>query len=174
IDGLPIDESPLYDPANPFVNRDPRLDMYCARPHARLMGIQYEPNASFAKVNNYWPVIAGQSNTPAVVNNTDAKNAYRSFSGYLWRKHTDNADYAINSASGVSDLNVGIFRYAELLLIYAEAKIEANDIDESVYEAINKIRSRAHMPPIASNLSQSQLRTALRYERKIELCNDGL
>src|SRR5690606_1947774 len=55
-----------------------------------------------------------------------------------------------------------------------EAKIEANDIDESVYEAINKIRSRAHMPPIASNLSQSQLRTALRYERKIELCNDGL
>ncbi|MEH6307080.1 RagB/SusD family nutrient uptake outer membrane protein [Olivibacter sp. CPCC 100613] len=174
IDGLPIDESPLYDPAKPFSNRDPRLDMYCARPHARLMGIQYEPNASFTRVNNYWPIIEGQSNTPASVSNTDATNAYRSFSGYLWRKHTDNADYAINSASGVSDLNVGIFRYAELLLIYAEAKIEANDIDASVYEAINKIRSRAHMPPIEANLSQSQLRTALRYERKIELCNDGL
>jgi hypothetical protein len=174
IDGLPIDESPLYDPTNPFVNRDPRLDMYCARPHARLMGIQYEPNTSFSKVNNYWPVIDGQSNTPSSVSNTDATNAYRSFSGYLWRKHTDNADYVINSASGVSDLNVGIFRYAELLLIYAEAKIEANDIDASVFEAINEIRSRAGMPAISMNLTQSDLRTALRYERKIELCNDGL
>ena len=24
-DGLPIETSPLYDPANPFANRDPRL-----------------------------------------------------------------------------------------------------------------------------------------------------
>ncbi|WP_134089051.1 RagB/SusD family nutrient uptake outer membrane protein [Olivibacter sp. XZL3] len=174
IDGLPIDQSPLYDPAHPFENRDPRLDLYCARPHARLMGIQYEPNAAFTRVANYWPVIEGGSADPAMVNNTDATNAYRSFSGYLWRKHTDNADYAINSASGVSDLNVGIFRYAELLLIYAEAKIEAGDIDASVYEAINKIRTRAGMPNIKNNLSQAELRTALRYERKVELCNDGL
>ncbi|QNL52008.1 RagB/SusD family nutrient uptake outer membrane protein [Olivibacter sp. SDN3] len=173
-DGLPIDESPLYDAADPFVNRDPRLDMYCARPHARLMGIQFEPHARFSRVNNYWPVINGQSNEPASVENADATNAYRSFSGYLWRKHTDNSDYERNSVSGFSDLNAGIFRYAELLLIYAEAKIEAGDIDASVYDAINQIRARAHMPAIASNLSQSELRTALRYERKIELCNDGL
>jgi len=174
IDGLPIDQSTKYDAAHPFTNRDPRLDLYCARPHARLMGIQYETNASFKKVINYWPVLKGESDEPAQVSNTDASNAYRSFSGYLWRKHTDNADYDTNSASGESDLDVGIFRYAELLLIYAEAKIEANDIDPSVSEAINKIRRRAHMPEISANLSQAELRTALRYERKIELCNDGL
>src|SRR5690606_4014952 len=174
IDGLPIDESPLYDAANPFVNRDPRLDLYCVRPHSRLLGIQFEPNTSFSTVKNYWPVINGESNTPAEVANADATNAYRSFSGYLWRKHTDIADYATNSVSGVSDLNVGIFRYAELLLIYAEAKIEANQIDATVYDAINQIRARAHMPNIKNNLSQAELRTALRYERKIELANDGL
>lgn len=174
IDGLPIDESPLYDPQNPFTNRDPRLDLYCARPHARLLGIQYETNAKFSRVNNYWPVLNGQSSSPSLVSNTDATNAYRSFSGYLWRKHANISDYNTNSASGVSDLDVGIFRYAELLLIYAEAKIEANDIDASVYQAINQIRSRARMPNIASSLTQAQLRTALRYERKIELCNDGL
>ncbi len=174
IDGLPIDQSSVYNPSNPFINRDPRLDMYCVRPHSRSMGIQFEPNASFARVNNYWPVINGQSAQPSLVNNLDATNAFRSFSGYLWRKHSDMSDYDRNSVSGVSDLNAGIFRYAELLLIYAEAKIEANDIDETVYNAINRIRARAQMPDIPNGLTQAQLRTALRYERKIELCNDGL
>lgn len=174
IDGLPIDKSPYYDANNPFANRDPRLDLYCARPHARLMGIQFEPNTSFGKVNNYWPVIKGESDKPTQVDNADAKNAYRSFSGYLWRKHTDLKDYDFNSVNGVSDLNVGIFRYAELLLIYAEAKIESGDIDASVYDAINRIRKRAGMPNLKASLSQAELRTALRYERKVELCNDGL
>ncbi|MBE0674034.1 MAG: RagB/SusD family nutrient uptake outer membrane protein, partial [Bacteroidales bacterium] len=174
LDGLPIDQSPLYDAANPFVNRDPRLDMYCARPHSRLMGIQFEPNSTYSKVNNYWPVINGESSTPSLVSNTDATNAYRSFSGYLWRKHTDNVDYATNSSRGVSDLNVGIFRYAELLLLYAEAKIESNSIDATVYDAIDQIRQRAGMPVLERTMTQAQLRTALRYERKIELCNDGL
>ncbi|GAA4799064.1 RagB/SusD family nutrient uptake outer membrane protein [Olivibacter ginsenosidimutans] len=174
IDGLPIDQSPLYDVSNPFANRDPRLDLYCARPHARLMGIQFEPNTSFGKVNNYWPIIKGESDKPAQVANADATNAYRSFSGYLWRKHTDLKDYDLNSVNGVSDLDVGIFRYAELLLIYAEAKIEAGDMDASVYDVINKIRNRAGMPNLKPSLSQSELRTALRYERKVELCNDGL
>jgi len=74
----------------------------------------------------------------------------------------------------VSDLNVGIFRYAELLLLYAEAKIEANQIDNTVYEAINRIRRRALMPDLPTGLTQAQLRTAVRYERKVELANDGL
>lgn len=174
IDGLPITESSMYDAANPFVNRDPRLDMYCARPHSRLMGFQFETNVEFKKVNSYWPLIMGESTTPLLVNNTDATNAYRTFSGYYWRKHTDNKDYETNSSRGLSDLNVGIFRYAELLLIYAEAKIEANSIDETVYNAIDEIRLRAKMPVLPRNLTQAQLRTALRYERKVELCNDGL
>ena len=172
-DGLPITESPLYDAAKPFENRDPRLDMYCARPHARYAGYQFEPATSFSTVKNYWPVINGQAATPSNVTNADATNAYRSFSGYLWRKPIDLADFATTSVSGVSDLNVGIFRFAELLLIYAEAKIEANELDNTVYEAINRVRRRALMPDLPGGLTQSQLRTALRYERKVELANDG-
>ena len=173
-DGLPITASPLYNASNPFEHRDPRLDMYCARPHARYVGYQFEPATSFASVKNYWPVITGQAATPSSVTNADATNAYRSFSGYLWRKPIDLADYASTSVSGVSDLNVGIFRFAELLLIYAEAKIEANELDNTVYDAINRIRHRAQMPDLPTGLSQAQLRTALRYERKVELANDGL
>lgn len=173
-DGLPITESPLYDASKPFENRDPRLDMYCVRPNARFVGYQFEPNKSFSTVRNYWPVINGQSSTPSSVANADATNAFRSFSGYLWRKPVDIADFASTSVSGVSDLNVGIFRFAELLLIYAEAKIEANEIDNTVYEAINRVRRRAHMPDLPEGLTQAQLRKALRYERKVELANDGL
>jgi starch-binding outer membrane protein, SusD/RagB family len=173
-DGLPVTESPLYDATKPFENRDPRLDMYCVRPHARYLGYQFEPATSFAQVKNYWPVLSGSSATPSNVANADATNAYRSFSGYLWRKPVDIADFNSTSVSGVSDLNVGIFRFAELLLIYAEAKIEANNIDNSVYDAINRVRRRALMPDLPAGLSQTQLRKALRYERKVELANDGL
>lgn len=173
-DGLPITESPLYDASKPFENRDPRLDMYCVRPHARYLGYQFEPATSFSTVKNYWPVLNGQSATPSNVANADATNAFRSFSGYLWRKPVDIADFASTSVSGVSDLDVGIFRFAELLLIYAEAKIESNDIDNTVYDAINRIRHRAQMPDLPAGLSQAQLRKALRYERKVELANDGL
>lgn len=172
-DGLPITESPSYDPSQPFKDRDPRLDMYCARPHARFMGYQFEPSQSFSKVYNYWPVMDGTGSSPALVSNSDATNAYRSFSGYYWRKDADLADVASTSSRGVSDLDVGVFRYAELLLIYAEAKIEANDIDKSVYEAINQIRKRAHMPDLPTGLTQKGLRKALRYERKVELCGEG-
>lgn len=174
IDGLPITESPLYDEDKPFENRDPRLDMYCVRPGSRFLGYQFEMNANYKNVLNYWPVLNGTSANPVSAANADQSNAARSYSGYLWRKHCDIADINSTSVSGMSDLNVGLFRYAELLLLYAEAKIEANQIDASVAEAINKIRRRAKMPEIPSNLSQSEMRKALRYERKVELAADGL
>ncbi|MCG2614856.1 RagB/SusD family nutrient uptake outer membrane protein [Terrimonas sp. NA20] len=173
-DGLPITESPLYNSAKPYENRDPRLDMYCVRPGSRYMGYQFEPTTTVTQAKNYWPVLNGTSTTPSNVANADATNAFRSFSGYLWRKPVDIADFNSTSVSGVSDLNVGIFRLAELLLLYAEAKIEANDIDNTVYTAINRVRRRALMPDLPTGLSQAQLRKALRYERKVELANDGL
>ncbi|TJZ62938.1 RagB/SusD family nutrient uptake outer membrane protein [Sphingobacterium olei] len=174
IAGFPITESQLYDAQNPFANRDPRLDMYCVRPHSRFMGYQFEMNTAFPTIANYWPIINGTGTTPSSNANTDLTNSARSYSGYLWRKHVDIADFNTTSVNGESDLNVGVFRYAELLLIYAEAKIEANDIDASTYNAINAVRLRAKMPELPQNLSQTQLRKALRYERKIELANDGL
>lgn len=174
IDGKSITESPLYDPLHPFANRDPRLDMYCARPGSRYLGFQFELNKDFKTVLNYWPINDGTGTDPISITNNDATNAYRTFSGYLWRKTMDIHDFHSTSVGGNSDLGVGVFRYAELLLIYAEAKIEDNDIDNSVYNAINQVRNRAHMPNLDQGMSQLELRKALRYERKVELCNEGL
>lgn len=64
-------------------------------------------------------------------------------------------------------------RYAEVLLTYAEAKIELNQIDNSVYAAINEVRERVGMPGIGTNLTQDQLRGIVRTERKIELALEG-
>ena len=66
-----------------------------------------------------------------------------------------------------------LLRYAEVLLTYAEAKIELNQIDNSVYAAINEVRERVGMPGIGTNLTQDQLRGIVRTERKIELALEG-
>ena len=72
-------------------------------------------------------------------------------------------------------------RYAEMLLIYAEAKIEQGDIDASVLNAINRIRARAYGVdvsdtgnyPAITSTDQTELRRIVRRERKVELGNEG-
>src|SRR5690606_17299831 len=104
------------------------------------------------------------------VANQDATNPYATFSVYVWKKYTDMEDPDYLNRSNTAFL---LLRYGEVLLNYAEAKIEANQIDQSVYDAINAIRDRANMPDIDDGLSQAQLRTIVRQERKIELALEG-
>ena len=49
-------------------------------------------------------------------------------------------------------------RYADVLLIYAEAQNEAAGPDASIYEAVNLIRKRAQMPNLPAGLSKDALR----------------
>ena len=64
------------------------------------------------------------------------------------------------------------------ILTYAEAKIEANDIDKSVVDALNEVRNGrddVKMPALSlSDLSdQSKARVIVRHERKVELAFEG-
>jgi hypothetical protein len=167
IDGLSIDKSPLFDPTKPFNNRDPRLDYTVVRPQTRFVNYMFETHPDSLMTWNY-------STTPARrVQNVEATHAYATFSGYLWRKYVDEADFPdINN----SDLDIILFRYAEVLLNYAEAKIELNQLDASVYDAINTVRGRASvkMPPITPGKTQAALRSAVRKERKYEFAGEGL
>lgn len=164
IDGLPIDQSPAYDPEHPYDNRDPRLAMSVAIPGSIYMGFQFETHPDSLKIWNY------NLNPPARVNNTDATNTYATFTSYLWRKWTDIRDM---EATTESEMNITLMRLGELYLIYAEAKIEANDIDDSVYEVLDAIRNRAGMPSVPKASSQDYLREVVRRERKIELAMEG-
>ncbi|MGN6294154.1 MAG: RagB/SusD family nutrient uptake outer membrane protein, partial [Chitinophagaceae bacterium] len=73
-----------------------------------------------------------------------------------------------------SELNFMFIRYAEVLLTYAEAKIELNEIDQSVFDAINAVRGRATVGmPAVTGGSQEELRKLIRYERTVELAMEG-
>ncbi|MCD8294988.1 MAG: RagB/SusD family nutrient uptake outer membrane protein [Clostridia bacterium] len=173
-DGLSIVDSPLYDWQNPWANRDPRLDLYCLRSGARCMGLQFSTDPADATVYDY--------NAGTWVTNSDVTgnkseygpNGTAGPGGYLWRKFTDPYYYGNLSGSGYDDeLDVPIMRYAELLLIDAEANIEWEGGDLTRAKAdIDKVRARVGMPEVDGS-SRASLRSALRYERKVELCNEG-
>ncbi|MCG6190330.1 RagB/SusD family nutrient uptake outer membrane protein [Maribellus maritimus] len=75
-----------------------------------------------------------------------------------------------------STINFILIRYADVLLMYAEAKIELNELDDSVYDAINQVRTRTtvEMPAITSGKTQDELRQIVRNERTVELAFEGL
>lgn len=146
-DGLPIAQSPLYDPLKPFDNRDPRFMQTFIVPFETFAGVKYDP-----------------------INNKDAKTQTKTYLYY--RKYI--ADMANQQRS--SWVNWIIFRYADVLLMYAEAKNEASGPDETVYSALDQIRIRAGMPKVDRSryATQETLRGLIRNERRVELAGEGL
>jgi hypothetical protein len=61
----------------------------------------------------------------------------------------------------------------DVLLTYAEAKIELNQLDATVTNAINLVRARAGQPVVLA-VTQSDLRQLVRRERAVELALEGL
>ena len=173
-DGLPIDKSPLYNPAYPWENRDPRLAWTFALPSSGYSDWQNEPGCLFVgfqfETHRDSILCFSYQTTPASrIGNEDALNAYASFTGINWRKFVNDRFYGnVNNC----DNNIFVIRYAEVLLIYAEAKVKAGQVDNSVYEAINKIRQRVGMPNITETNANDLFYTIVR-ERRHELSGEG-
>ncbi|MCM4173345.1 RagB/SusD family nutrient uptake outer membrane protein [Arenibacter sp. TNZ] len=147
VDGLPTSTSPLYDPANPYENRDPRLKQTL-----------FVPGSTY---NNGVPL-----------------NDLNTYTGFAFKKYTEYDEDTNVTPTGyptTTGLNVIILRYAEILLIYAEAQNEAVGPDASVYAALKELRSRPSvmMPDIPAGLSQAQMREVIRHERRVELAMEG-
>jgi len=68
--------------------------------------------------------------------------------------------------------NWKLFRYADLLLMYAEAENEVNGASQAAFDALNEVRARVNMPA-ASGLNQADLRQVIRDERVKELAIEG-
>jgi hypothetical protein len=163
IDGLPINESPLYDPADPFKNRDPRLDATIVVPGSTFLGYQFETHPDSLECWDY------NSTPPVRRQNQDVTNPYATFSGYCWRKYTDED----RSFRERSELTVIIIRYAEVLLMYTEAMNELGQMNDIAYDALRAVRGRVGMPAITAT-SQEELRYLIRNERKVEFAMEGL
>ncbi len=148
--GLPItDLASGYDPNNPYVNRDPRLGYSIFYNGSSFKGLP---------VDTY-------------VNGKDGidKNVNATKTGYYMAKFLSASATWNQATNTVVRRPWVIFRYAEVLLNYAEAQNEAVGPDASVYDAVNQVRKRAGMPNLPVGLSQAQMRERIRNERRIEL-----
>lgn len=152
--GLPItDAESGYDLQHPYNNRDPRLSatvfyngsMWLQRSVETFEGGRDKPNG-----------VQRQTRT-----------------GYYMRKFL--ADYSTQQAYGNQNHNFVIFRYAEILLNYAEAENELGNIDEA-YSQLIALRKRAgieggvdQMYGLKQGMDQDEMRSAIHLERRIEM-----
>ncbi len=169
-DGKPIDESPLFDPHNPFKNRDPRCNETFVEPGTAVYGFVFDPCPGTINVLNV--------TTGVMIKNKDNKvnDQYAAYNSCCLKKGAQE-----DWVSTYNENPTVIMRYAEVLLIYAEAKIELNQIDATVLNAINDVRARAYGVPRAqvskypavTGSDQAELRRQLRKERRVEFAWEG-
>ncbi len=155
-----------YDENNPFANRDPRLTATVVyhgyswtNPNGSSQTIYIEPGST----------PSGQSSA-----NEYSTAGQGTATGYYWRKYWD-PNYAAPGFS--SGNNLYLLRYADVLLMYAEAKQSLGQMDATVWnKTIRPIRERAgftHVDaltfPASGNLAE-----IIRNERRTELALEGL
>lgn len=173
-DGLTVDKSPLFDSHKPFDNRDPRCEATIVKFGSNFLGYGYDPSPKAKYLYNY-------STGKYDIENKDTRmlQQYASFNGLAIRKKVDDS-WPMPGFMAEND-NI-VMRLAEMYLTYAEAKIELNQIDQSVLDAINTVRARAYgcskeevgSYPVVSVTDQAELRSIVRIERRMELAWEGL
>ncbi|MBR2648765.1 MAG: RagB/SusD family nutrient uptake outer membrane protein [Sediminibacterium sp.] len=189
--GNRIDASLTYDPANPRLNRDRRLFWTLYMPGDTM--VHYASKTAILPYNNLrertvfniysnirrkfnwntgaWDNVTGNNDwigaqAAGIQWQVSATGSIGGV-GYVWNKYNDTTQYTFESKVGFI-----LMRYADILLTYAEAKIELNEIDGTVTGAINAVRARAGQPATLL-VSQTALRTLLRRERAVELAGEG-
>ncbi|WP_119080521.1 RagB/SusD family nutrient uptake outer membrane protein [Chitinophaga alhagiae] len=144
-DGLPVTASPLYDESNPYDNRDPRLKASITVP-----GDVYSNNTALLPFDG--------RNTKGTLETDFAIKKYTTLNGIKLNQ---------------GELDIPILRYADVLLMFAEAENEVNGPTAAAYKAINKVRSRVNMPGVTENLTKEQFREEVIHERRVELGFEG-
>ena len=143
-----------YQVNKPWLNRDPRLAVNFTLPYT-MDG--YNANGTDKL---YIP---------------NAKKA-SNFSSLRIRKWVDYTDNGLNSVSG---LNVILLRYADVLLMRAEALLKSGGDRDEVVSLINQVRQRptVMMPKVedseGTNLTDEQLENIIKHERRVEFAFEG-
>lgn len=144
-----------YNPSDPYSNRDPRLKMT----------VLYNDRFWYDRKTEFF--VGGREYGSSLVNPL----------GYSIAKFWPEAHQRYKGTS--TYLNYIFFRYAEILLNYAEAANEAYGPDGkhpkanlTAREAVNEVRRRVNHVDVPLNLSGtvSEMRERIRNERAIELC----
>jgi hypothetical protein len=147
-DGKPITSSPLYNPNNQKLNRDPRLGA----------SVYFNGDIFLTDLNR-----AFSGNTATT---------------YGQRKYTRNSTSATGiSVFSPGGQDFYVIRYADVLLMRAEALAELGRQAEA-YPLVNQVRARVSMPSVeaaeGTGLSKDQMVQVIRHERRVELAFEGL
>jgi len=108
-------------------------------------------------------------------------SSWSSATGYLTKKHQQPLSEVSSSLKGDGDLNYIYLRYADVLLMNAEAYNETGNTEQALAN-LNKVRQRARAsfagtPPVdlladITTTDQSLIRTAIQKERRVELAQE--
>lgn len=160
-DGRAFDWNDPTMKANPYKDRDPRF--YLTIVHNGML----------------WPAKKAVDISEGGANGLSLTNA--TTTGYYMRKYVDNSiSFEAGSTTAATHHNWILFRYAEVLLNYAEAMIHVNgncDYKDATYtmsarEALNAVRKRAGIPEVAA-CSQDDFLTRVKHERRVEMAFEG-
>ena len=72
-----------------------------------------------------------------------------------------------------TDMNAPVLRFADIILIYAEAANELNIVDQDVYNQLDRILSRAGVTTFENGRIENDLKEFIFWERARELCFEG-
>ncbi|WP_421876593.1 RagB/SusD family nutrient uptake outer membrane protein [Marinoscillum sp.] len=168
INGSMIDEAgSAYDESDPYTNRDPRLTHTVVYHGYEWVGVDGETSTIYIE-----PGTAPEGQDLDVY----VSGSSSTTTGYYWRKYFD-PNHMDGFASG---LNLILFRYADVLLMYAEAKNEQAKLSSADWDlTIRPIRARAGFTDAAAldynaAWTQDELREVIRNERRVELAMEGL
>lgn len=160
-DGRAFDWNDPTMKANPYKDRDPRF--YLTIVHNGML----------------WPAKKAVDISEGGANGLPLTNA--TTTGYYLRKYVDNSiSFEAGSTTAATHHNWILFRYAEVLLNYAEAMIHVNgncDYKDATYtmsarEALNAVRKRAGIPEVAA-CSQDEFLMRVKHERRVEMAFEG-
>jgi len=162
-----------YNSQNPYANRDPRLGYTIIHDQTVLPVRLNAPNRT--PVNIYLTKNADGSITNSV--GADAVT-FGTATGYYINKMLDTNACSTDITQRTRRCQP-LMRYAEVLLNYAEAYNESKGPD-SAYVVLKALRARAGiqagpdgMYGLAVGMGQTQMRTAIQLERRLELAYEG-
>jgi hypothetical protein len=163
LDGSFFSQQPKYETmtfSEEFVSRDPRMSQTYSFPGWELFNVSSYSNG----VRNY------------------VQQFNRNFTGYHQIKgfiNSTDQDYTNN-------IDVPVFRYAEVLLTHAEAMAELGLLNQTLLDAtINQLRDRVQMPHLKMDVAKDPILSAkypkvnssvlleIRRERRIEMAFEG-
>ncbi|WP_184550480.1 RagB/SusD family nutrient uptake outer membrane protein [Mucilaginibacter sp. FT3.2] len=155
--------------AQAYANRDPRLAVSVITPYSIYNGVFGANNATLTW---RWPYRAAASG--------DLQTDMTGTPVYLHRKFVaeGNAEIPATGGRNAQPLNFPLIRYADVLLMWAEALNEQGQTADAV-PLVNLVRARAGVALLNSNAAtmvagQSDLRLRIRNERRVEFINEGI